>query len=435
MTPIQIVAIVIFIATFVGILSDKIHRTIVGAVGAVVMVGAGNAMGFYTEKQALEAVDFNTIGLLLGMMMLVGLLEQTGFFQYAAIVAGRWSRGSPWLLMVTLGTVTTMLSLFLDNVTTVILIAPITIWIAQALGINPIPLLIANALLSNTGGVGTLVGDPPNIIIGSAAGFSFNDFLIHTFPIALAAWFVVLLTLRFIFRKELAVRPQHIDALMGMHAGEALHDPATLRRILIVFAIVIFTFFLHNALHLSPAFVALAGAAAALIWIRPHIDKILETVEWSVLLFFASLFIAVGGLEAAGILEAIGESVIGLAQENILLAALVFLWVGAIASAIIGNIPFTIALVPVIQRLGQLGINASPLWWALAFGAGFGGNGFPTGSAANVVTITVSERTDNPITTKIWLRSGLIAMLTTTAVASGLFVLFFDLFLTPTPTP
>ena len=431
MTPVQIVAIVIFVATFIGILSDKIHRTIVGAVGAVVMVGAGNAMDFYSEKEALEAVDFNTIGLLLGMMMLVGLLEQTGFFQYAAIVAGRWSGGSPWLLMVTLGTVTTVLSLFLDNVTTIILIAPITIWIAQTLGINPIPMLIANALLSNTGGVGTLVGDPPNIIIGSAAGFSFNDFLIHTFPVALVAWFVVLLTLRVVFRKELAVHPQHIDALMDMHAGEALHDPVTLRRILIVFTAVILTFFLHNTLHLSPAFVALAGAAAALLWIRPPIDKILETVEWSVLLFFASLFIAVGGLEAAGILEAVGESVIGLAQENLLVAAIVILWVGAIASAIIDNIPFTIALVPVIQRLGQLGINASPLWWALAFGAGFGGNGTPIGSTANVVTITVSERTDSPITTKIWLRSGLIAMLTTTAVGSGLFVLLFDLFQTP----
>ena len=431
MTAVQTVAIVIFIATFVGILSDKIHRTIVGAVGAVAMVAAGNAMDFYSEEQALEAVDFNTIGLLLGMMMLVGLLEQTGFFQYAAIVSGRWSRGSPWLLMVTLGTVTTVLSLFLDNVTTIILIAPITIWIAQTLGINPIPLLIANALLSNTGGVGTLVGDPPNIIIGSAAGFSFNDFLTHTLPVAIAAWFVVLLTLRVVFRKELAVRPHNIDALMDMHAGEALHDRGSLRRILIVFTAVILTFFLHNALHLSPAFVALAGASAALLWVRPPIDKILEAVEWSVLLFFASLFIAVGGLEAAGILEAVGESVIGLAQENLLVASIVILWVGAIASAIIDNIPFTIALVPVIQRLGQLGINASPLWWALAFGAGFGGNGTPIGSTANVVTITVSERTDNPITTKIWLRSGLIAMLATTAVASGLFVLFFDLFLTP----
>ena len=431
MTPPQIVTILIFIATFVGILSDKIHRTIVGAVGAVAMVAAGNAMGFYSEEQALEAVDFNTIGLLLGMMILVGLLEQTGFFQYAAIVAGRWSKGSPWLLMVTLGTVTTVLSLFLDNVTTIILIAPITIWIAQTLGINPIPLLIANALLSNTGGVGTLVGDPPNIIIGSAAGFSFNDFLTHALPVAAVAWFVVLVTLRIVFRRELAVRPQHIDALMDMHAGEALHDPRTLRRILIVFSVVIFTFFLHNALHLSPAFVALAGAAAALLWVRPSVDKILETVEWSVLLFFASLFIAVGGLEAAGILEAVGESVAGLATENLLLAAIVVLWVGAIASAIIDNIPFTIALVPVIQQLGLLGINASPLWWALAFGAGFGGNGTPIGSTANVVTITVSERTDSPITTAIWLRSGLIAMLATTTVATVLFVLLFGLFQTP----
>jgi Na+/H+ antiporter NhaD/arsenite permease-like protein len=431
MTPAQIVAILIFAVTFVGILSDKIHRTIVGAVGAVVMVAVGGAMDFYSEEEALEAIDFNTIGLLLGMMILVGLLEQTGFFQYAAIVAGRWSKGSPWLLMVTLGTVTTVLSLFLDNVTTIILIAPITIWIAQTLGISPVPLLITNALLSNTGGVGTLVGDPPNIIIGSAAGFSFNDFLTHALPIAFVAWVVVLITLRFVFREQLAVRPRHIDALMDMHAEEALHDRGSLQRILMVFAAVILIFFLHNALHLSPAFVALAGASAALLWVRPAVDKIFETVEWSVLLFFASLFIAVGGLEASGVLEKVGEAMADLAMENLLLAAIVTLWVGAIASAIVDNIPFTIALVPVIQQLTALGINASPLWWALAFGAGFGGNGTPIGSTANVVTITVSERTDTPITTRMWLRSGLIAMLTTTTIASILFVVFFELFRTP----
>lgn len=427
----QIVAILIFVITFAGILSDKIHRTIVGAVGAVVMVAVGSAMGFYSEEQALHAVDFNTIGLLLGMMILVGLLERTGFFQYAAIIAGQWSKGSPWLLMVTLGTVTTVLSLVLDNVTTIILIAPVTIWIAQSLGLNPIPLLIANAILSNTGGVGTLVGDPPNIIIGSAAGFTFNDFLLHTLPVATVAWIVVLGTLRLVFRRELAMKPQHIDALLEMNAGEALQDRTTLRRLLIVFAAVVLMFFLHNTFHLSPAFVALAGGAAALLWIRPPIDGILESVEWSVLLFFAALFIAVGGLEASGILEALGESVAGLAKDNLLLAGIVVLWVGAIASAIIDNIPFTIALVPVIQQLGELGINVSPLWWALAFGAGFGGNGTPIGSTANVVTITVSERTEHPITTKIWLRSGLIAMLVTTTVASIMFVVLFELFKTP----
>ncbi|GAG47996.1 unnamed protein product, partial [marine sediment metagenome] len=219
--------------------------------------------------------------------------------------------------------------------------------------------------------------------------------------------------------------------LMEMRAGEAIHDPKSLRRILIVFCLVILMFFLHDLLQLSPAFVAVAGASAALLWVRPDIERALHSVEWSVLLFFGALFVTVGGLAASGLLEMVGESVAGLAEENLMLAGVAILWAGSIGSAIVDNIPLTIALVPVIQRIGELGVNPSPLWWALVFGAGFGGNGTPIGSTANVVAVTVSERTSEPITTRMWMRSGLVIMLLTTAIGTVLFIAMFGLFQTP----
>lgn len=437
MTTEAAVAIVIFVSTFAGILSGKVHRTVAAAIGAAVMVMAGLAMDFYTEEDALDAIDFNTIGLLMGMMILVGLLEQTGFFQYMAIRTGQWSRGRPWLLLVALGTTTTVLSMFLDNVTTIVLIAPVTIQIAETLGIKVVPLLMAEAVLSNTGGVSTLVGDPPNIIISSAAGFSFIDFLTHSLPVVVVVWLAALLTLRIVFRREMTEKPKHIAALMEMRASDALHDIVALRKTLIVFAAVIAMFFVHEQLHLSPAFVAMAGAAAGLLWVgigvEHALERALESVEWSVLLFFAALFVTVGGLEASGLLADVGTKVGNLAEENLLLASLAILWTSALGSGAVNNIPFTIAMVPIIEQIGEQGIGTSPLWWALVFGAGFGGNATPIGSAANVVAVTMSERTDTPITTLMWLRSASVVMIVTTVLATLMFIPLYEFGLLTTP--
>ncbi len=431
MTTAQVVSSAIFVITFALILMDRIHRTIVAMAGAAVMLAAGMLMGFYSQEQALHAIDFNTLGLLLGMMLLVRILEQTGVFEYLAILTAKASRGNPWLLLVMLGTTTTVLSLFLDNVTTVVLIAPVTILIAELLGINPVPFLMAEALLSDTGGVATLVGDPPNVIIGSAAGFTFGDFLTHTAPVVLVAWLAALLLLRLVFRSELAKPPRNIDGLMALDENEALHDRASLSKTLIVLGVVILLFFLHGQLHLTPAYIALGGAAAALLWVRPDMDETLPPVEWSVLLFFAALFVAVGGMEASGLLELLAAPLAAMAHDNLLVASLLLLWVSAIASAAVDNIPFTIALVPVIQQLGHLGIPTSPLWWALALGAGFGGNATPIGSTANIIVVTVSEKTRTPITPRIWVRSGVPVMIVTCAVGSVLFALFFGWMSTP----
>lgn len=234
MTSAQIVSALIFAATFAMILSDRVDRTIVAMAGGAVMVAVGTLVGFYSQEQALRAIDFNTLGLLLGIMIMAVLLERTGFFQYVAILAGKLSRGNPWLLMVMLGTATTLLSTVLPNLTVIVLIAPVTILIAEILGISPVPLLIAEAPLSDTGGVATLVGDPPNVMIASAAGFSFNDFLTHTAPLVFVAWLAALVILRIVFRPELGQGPKNIEALMSLDENEALKDPSGARKVLVV---------------------------------------------------------------------------------------------------------------------------------------------------------------------------------------------------------
>ena len=431
MTVPQIAASLIFVVTLVVILSERIHRTTAAGIGAAAMIVVGIEMGFYSQEEALTAIDFNTLGLLLGMMILVRLLEETGLFQYVAILTGKRSGGNPWFLLVILGTTTTVLSMGLDNVTTIILIAPVTILIADILGINPIPLLLGEALLSDTGGVATLIGDPPNVIIGSAANFSFNDFLTHLAPITLFAWLAALLTLRILFWKELSEKPKNIRALMNLDEQEALKDRPNMRKLLVILGLVLILFFFHSQLHLLPATIAMGGAALALLWVRANVEETLSHLEWGVLLFFVALFVIVGGLDASGILTALATGIVDLARENLLMASLILLWIAAITSAAVDNIPFTIAMVPIIQNLGTLDVQTSPLWWALALGAGFGGNGTPLGSTANVVTVSLSERTRTPITMKIWLKTGLPVMLVTSLVATIFFAIFFEWMKTP----
>ncbi len=413
-------SIVIFVVTFILIFTEKIHRTVIGMVGAVTMVAAGMVYGFYEPGQALHAIDFNTIGLLLGMMIIVAILEKTGFFQYLAILAAKKTKGDPWKLVIVLGTITTLVSLVLDNVTTVVLIAPVTIIIARLLKISPVPLLMAEALLSDTGGVATLVGDPPNIMIGSAAGFSFNDFLVHAAPIVFVAWVATLVTLKFVFRKEMKQKPQNVESLMKMNEKDAMKDVKTLKKISFVLGLVIILFFLHSSLHMPPSMVALIGAALAMLLVNPKKDPqpILEKVEWSVLLFFAALFVIVGGLEHAGVLGVLAENIASLAGGNPVIAALAILWISAVMSAIVDNIPFTVAMIPVLTYLEGQGVPTNLLWWSLALGVGFGGNATPIGSTANIVVVAKSEQTDTPITFKGWLKSGTSAAFVTLVIAS-----------------
>lgn len=421
----QLIAGAIFLAVLLAIFYEKLNRTTAAMVGAIAMVAAGLTLDFYHEEQAIEAIDFPTLGLLLGMMLLVALLKPTGFFEYLAISVGRLSKGQPLRLMIFLGTVTTVLSMFLDNVTTVVLIAPVTILICEILGMNPTPLLISEALLSNTGGTGTLVGDPPNVIIGSSAGLSFGDFLTHALPVVIVSWGVALAILAYLFRHEWRTVPAGAYAISKLNPTKALTEPKAAIKLLIILLVAIFLFFIHHSLHLTPAFIALGAATTALVLLRPDVEKTLAHIEWNVLIFFAALFVMVGGLEHSGMLASLAELLSRFKEVNPVWLGVALIWIVALLSAVIDNIPVTIAFIPVIKQLGAEGIEIDLLWWALVFGAGFGGNGTIIGSTANVVVVSLSEKTRSPITAAIWSRTGLPVTIATCLVATLLYLFIY----------
>lgn len=418
----------IFFGSLVLIFTEKLHRSITAIAAAALMVIMGRIFGFYSEQAALEAVDFNTLGLLLGMLILMAMLEPTGFFEYLAVQAARSSKGKPIRLFLLLGAITTVLSMFLPNVTTIVLIAPITILISEILGVSPIPYLIMEALLSNTGGVATLIGDPPNLLIGSAAGFSFSDFLIYSLPVVLVSWTGALIFLLALFHEELSRHSKNAEAVMQLNPTESLNDPRTARRVLIVLGGAVLFFFLHHLLQISPAFVAMSAAAAALVLVRPELEEVLRKIDWSVLIFFGALFIMIGGIEAAGVLETAVRSIEQVSGIHPVLFGIAVIWIVAGLSAVVDNVPITIALIPVIQSLGASGMDVAPLWWALAFGAGFGGNGTIVGSTVNIVVAELSERTRSPITPEIWNKRGMPVMLITCAIASIMYAIFYRVF-------
>ena len=419
------ISVSLFAVTFFFILTERIHRTVIAIAGAVLMVVLGTFFHFYGVEEAIASIDFNTLGLLFGMMVFVVLLERTGFFQYLGIYVAKKTLGNPWYLLIALGGLTSVLSMILDNVTTIILIAPVTIIIARMVGINPAPLLLAEAILSNVGGTATLVGDPPNIMIGSAAGFSFNDFLIHSLPVVLVAWFLTIVIFKFLYRKDLAKKPESIERLLGMNEYEALTDIPTLKKLLGVLGLTVILFFLHGVLHLEASVVALIGASLALLLVHRHDDPqpVFEKTELSVLLFFGSLFILVGGLEHAGVLGKVSEILLAGAADNILITAIIILWAAAILSAIVDNIPLTVAMIPIISGLAVQGVPVELLWWALVFGVGFGGNGSPIGSSAGLIVMAKSEQTEHPISFIDWMKTGVpVTVLGLTVATIGLII-------------
>jgi Na+/H+ antiporter NhaD/arsenite permease-like protein len=425
LTPQMWLAGAILVGAYVLIFSEVIHRTLAGIIGAVCMILAGMAGGFYSQAEAINAIDANTMFLLTGMMILVILLRPTGGFEYLAIRMAKLSRGSPQRLLVYLSTVVTIISLFLDNVTTVLVFAPLTVVICRMLGLNPIPFLMSEALLSDTGGVATLVGDPPNIMIGSAAGIDFNQFLFHMGPIILAAWLVLMLVL---FRDYLT---QPMQDVLDLDETRALKDRKKLVAILISMAVVILLFFIHHHFGLFPGYVAWIGVALALALVRPDPDEFLRQIDWPVLMFFAGLFIIVGGVEGSGLLDILGQELVVIAQDpdKLLQTALILLWVSAFLSAAVDNIPFTVTMIPIISHLETQGVDVMPLWWALALGVGLGGNGTHIGSTANVICVAEAERAGDPafrISPMLWLKKGTPVMLVTLAISSLLLVVFFD---------
>jgi len=433
----MLVSSIILIVTFVGIFTETLHgmeRSKFAAMGAAMMIIFGQIFGFYSPEAAIEAVDWNVIFLLACMMTIVSIMIPTGGFQAMAYKIASFSKGQNYLLLVLLGTAVTVLSLLLDNVTTVVIFGPLIILIARAQKISPIPYLLAAALLSDTGGIATLVGDPPNIMIGSAANIDFNTFFLTMGPIVLVAWIVVLVMLKFLFREQLAQVPADVE-----HAIPEVENQKVWRGSLIVLGLMVILFMLHRALHWEPWFVALLGMTALIFVSRGVImDRAMEHVEITLLIFFLGLFMVIGGVEGSHFLEYLGQFITPFVERDLLTATIVLMWVGAFLSAAIDNIPFTAAMIPIILGMEAQGINTAPLWWGLAMGVGLGGNGTHIGSTANVFIVTISERLarqeNDPslqITPYMWFRKGSPVMLGTLVIATILFATFFDHFAKP----
>lgn len=422
------VAGVIFVITYTAILSEIIHRTIAAVAGAMAMVLAGHWLGFFSQDDAVQVIDWHTIGLLVAMMVIVAMLQKTGFFEYLAIITAKRTMGDPWRLTALLGVVIAVVSTMVANVVCVVMFAPVTVVVCEILGLNPVPMLMAEALLSNIGGLATLVGDPPNMMIGSVTGLTFNDFLIHLGPPTAVILVVGLYVIKVVMRKDLAKKPENIEGLLKMDENAAVHDWPGIKKILVCMGIVLLLFFLQGKLGLLPSSVAFLGLAIALLWVQPHPDDTLKEVHWSILLFFIALFVCVGGIEKAGILDIIGEKFAVYAHGNLMLACVLLFWVSAISSAIVDNIPFTIAMIPIIQHLEAQGVNAMPLWWSLAMGVGLGGNGTIVGATPNIVVVSISERTKYPITSRTWFLAGTTTTIVTCIVATAIVVIFFKFF-------
>jgi Na+/H+ antiporter NhaD/arsenite permease-like protein len=428
---------IVLVLTFVAIFTEHVHRVErakIACVGAIAMIVAGQVFGFYGPAEALEAIDWNVVLLLAAMMTIVIVMVPTGGFEWLAYKLAAASRGNRYLTLVTTGTAVTLLSLLLDNVTTVVIFGPLLILIAEKQRVSPMPYLVAAAVLSNTGGIGTLVGDPPNIMIGSAAQIDFNTFFLRMAPIAFVAWLAILLAMKVLFRKELAGR-----------GGETSQEPATIRdrrtwtiSLLVLLSMVVL-FTLHRTLGWEAWFVAAFGMVALLI-ATPHavLETVLARVEVPLLVFFVGLFMVVGGVQHSGLLSYIGQFILPFVQRDLLVASIVLMWVAAVLSAAIDNIPFTAAMIPIIAGLETRGVNVAPLWWALSMGVGLGGNGTHIGASANVYVVTISERLARErgdaslaITPSAWFRKGTPATLASLVAASIVFVLFFDYFALP----
>ena len=416
----EVLAIGLFVLVLAFIAFELAHRTVLALLGAAVLV----AFGVVSQEQAAsEFIDWNTIGLLAGMMVIVAILERTGVFEYLAIKSAQWGKARPGRILILLAIVTAFLSAFLDNVTTVILMVPVTFLIADALDASPLPFLITQVMASNIGGASTLIGDPPNILIGSAAGLTFADFVMHMTPVVLISLPVVLGILYLMFRKDLGGGDDAEAVIANMDAAGSIRDGVLLRRSLIILGLVIVAFFLHGALHLEAATIALFGAAALLLYSRVNVEEVLRDVEWSTLLFFVGLFVLVGGLEVTGFVGSIAEALTGVGGGGSVTTAIVVIWGSGLASGIVDNIPFTATMIPVLQDLAEAEnlseSQAESLWWSLALGADFGGNLTLIGASANVVVAGMSERAGQRISFLKFMLYGIPVTLASLAVATA----------------
>lgn len=394
------VVVSIFVLAYVLIATEWVHRVVVALSGAGLIL----LFRFLSAREAFQSerfgIDWNVIFLLLGMMVIVGVLRHTGLFEYLAIWSAKRARGRPFRMLVALMLLTAVASALLDNVTTVLLVAPVSLLLAERLGLPPVPLLISEVMASNIGGTATLVGDPPNILIGSQANLSYVDFLVNLAPLVVILMGVLIWMTGMLFRRALAEHPELVDEIMALDERESLRDKPLLVRSLLVLVLVTLGFVLHGVLHYEPSVVALLGAGVLLLVARREPGQFLAEVEWPTLLFFMGLFIMVGALVKAGVVTDLAQDAIRLTGGNLLVSTLMILGISAILSALVDNIPYVATMAPLVHEMVRSFAAASPatvLWWALALGADLGGNATAIGASANVVVLGLAERSGHRI--------------------------------------
>jgi Na+/H+ antiporter NhaD/arsenite permease-like protein len=401
-TPTVIAGLAIFVVTYALIATERIHKTIAAMAGGVAMV----LLGIVSQERAFEEIDFNVIFLLAGMMILAAIIRRTGFFGWMAVRAARIAGGDPYRVLVVLSLITAIASAFLDNVTTVVLVGPITLFLAARMGLSPFPFIVSEILASNIGGASTLIGDPPNILIGSAAGLDFTDFLVHMAPLSAILLVVYLIAARWLFGSQLVVDDARRESLLALDERQMITDAPLLRRSLAVLGLTLVGFVFHGMLHLEPATVALTGAIVLMIVAREDPHDVLREVEWPTLFFFIGLFMLVAGVIEIGLIAAVAEAIESATGNVLAPTTLVVTWVSAVLSGVIDNIPYTATMIPVVAQLSGAH-ESDALWWGLAIGADLGGNATIIGASANVILAAMSEREGHRVSFGAFLRYGL----------------------------
>lgn len=409
----EIIAVLIFVLVLVTIMSEKLHRTSAALGGTVLLL----LTGILNVDKAIKYVDFNTIGVLVGMMLFVAVIKHSGLFEYISIKAAKMAKGNPWKIMVAFMLITAICSAFLDNVTTVLLMGPMTITIAKMMKIDPLPILLGQIVSSNIGGTMTMIGDPPNIMIGSAANFAFIDFIQNTGIACLAGLAVTILGMKLVYKKKLVADEAAIEEIMNLDEDKAVSDRKLMHISVFMICMVIIAFMLHGNFGIESSSVALTAAAVMMIVGRQDIDEVVSDVEWPTILFFFCLFIVVGGLVETGVISQMARFIMNLSGGHLVVTMLILLWASAFLSAILDNIPFVATLIPLIIAMGKQGIDITPLWWAISLGACLGGNGTQIGASANVVLCGIAGKNGYPISFNQYLKVGMPVMIVTVFIA------------------
>lgn len=419
----KIIAVAVFLIVILLIITERVHRTAAAMAGAVVLI----LTGVMSAEKALSYIDFNTIGVLVGMMIFVAIVRQSGMFEYIAVRAAKAVHGDPWKIMVAFTLITALLSAILDNVTTVLLVGPMSIAIARMLKIDPVPFLMGQILASNVGGTATLIGDPPNIMIGSAAHLSFMDFMENTGFTVLFILVVLILLMKVVYEKKIELGTVDTGAIEKLDPSKSITNRALMRKGIIVLICVIIGFMFHDKLGIESSVIALTAAAVMLIIGREDVDQAIQGVEWTTILFFMSLFVVVGGLTETGIIKELASKIIGATNGHPMVTMLVLLWASALLSSILDNIPFVATLIPLILAMQADGMDVTSFWWAISLGACLGGNGTMIGASANVVLSDISTKHGYPITFKSYLKVGMPFMLLSIVISTVFLVVKFDI--------